>query len=207
MKRLPILTIVFICLIYSSVFSINSDIDSNTVSVDDIPSKKFDLILIGGAGITTGFHSYDDFFKSGPILNFGLEIPFSKSHIFAVEFMAHSWIARQTEESKKNDFIIIKDYYYQVNNDYWSQSGLSVALKCYFLTIIERLRLSIELGVLLLSPNDNYFSHNSGFGIYYLLNEKYSISLNRKFYFKLGGEFKNQSHVPNSIMFNLNYKL
>ena len=205
MKRLQVLTIVFICLIYSSAFSIKSDIDSNNVSVDDIPSKKFDWIVFGGSGMTTGgnFGFIDSDLNLGPAMAIGLEIPFTKSHVVAFELYNHFWMCSVKYEGFRNDD------YLKISDKVYSQGGLSSSIKVYMLPKSSDFRLSLHLGVVLFSTvktTSDYNALDVGFGIYYRLSDKIQINLNRRYMigeFDLGGG--DRERTQNLIMLHILY--
>ena len=60
---------------------------------DSLQSQEsgIDLYAIGGVGMTTGSSGYgwENYFYNGPAFALGLELPFTSSHIFALQLYGH----------------------------------------------------------------------------------------------------------------------
>jgi hypothetical protein len=65
----------------------------------------------------------------------GLEIPFTKSHIFSFELYSHSWLAKP---SKKDN--IIDKHFVKINDNLYAQVGLSGVLRY----ILQQPHLNLE---------------------------------------------------------------
>ena len=97
--------------------------------------------------------------------------------------------------------------YNKINDEYFSQSGLSASLKYYFVLIDNKLKLSCHLGWLFLSYYPGYRSVDFGLGLYYFLSEKTSISLNRRLPFTLEGHDGSSDITPLLIQLTFNYNI
>jgi hypothetical protein len=170
-------------------------------------SKYAGLILIGGVGMATGgnFGWIEDVFNIGPALAVGLEIPFTKSHIFAFELYNHFWIcSTKMDDDYYNDYLKISDNFY-------AQGGLSAVIKVYLWGSNYNFRVSLHMGAILLSTvkiRSDYRALDVGFSLYYRISDKFQINLNRRYMigeFDLGGG--SRERTQNLIMFQICYNL
>lgn len=177
--------------------------DSSDVVKVDSSSTSLNLIVSGGAGMITGFNSMYLEMKNGPISGFGIEVPFSKVSHFSFELYSHYWIAKSNNQYYWNNTEI---YYNKINDNYYSQFGLSASLKYQLFSIGKRFKFYTQLGWLFYSLKPSYRAFDFGYGLNYKISDSYTISLNRRFLYKGGEFFSNNSVSPNSILLMINYK-
>jgi hypothetical protein len=196
--------------LFLSVLSSNQII-SKSDSTNAVNQKQIypivtglDLIAFAGAGMTTRFNSEIIQIKNGSIIAFGIELPFTKSNIFGFELYAHSWIAKSLTLQGHISYL---DYSFsRINDNYYSQLGISASIKCYMFSIGKRFRFSTHLGWLFYSPKPSYRALDLGFGFYYKLTDSYTISLNRRLSYKPCEFFTNDADAPSSILLMMNYE-
>ena len=207
-------SLIFIMILISNHFSysMNDSTKINRANLNDstiidttlkADANGFDLILFGGAGITTGFNDNDEQMKKGAISGLGIEVPLNKSNDFSIELYSHYWISKVIKEYS---WINLENYYNKINNDFYSQFGLSASLKCYPFSIGKRLRFSCQIGWLFYCPKMIYRALDVGFGLYYKLTDVFTISLNRRISYVPGEFLSNSAYSPNSILLMINYK-
>lgn len=210
-------SLIFIMILISNHFSysMNDSTQINKTNFNDstiidttlkADANGFDLILFGGAGMTTGFNFFDEQIKKGIISGFGIELPFNKSNDFSIEFYSHYWISKVNNEY---DWQRLEDYYTKINNEFYSQYGLSASLKWRLFSIGNRLRFSCQIGWLFYCPKMNYRALDVGYGLYYKLTDVFTISLNRRFSYSYypGYFLSNDANAPNSILLMINYNI
>jgi hypothetical protein len=179
-------------------------VDSSEVVNIDSTDSGFDLIAIAGAGMTTSFNTELIRIKNGPIIALGIELPFTKSNIFSFELYAHSWIAKSLTLQDHYNYL---DYSFRkINDNYYSQLGISASIKCYLFSIGKRFRFSTHLGWIFYSPKPSYRALDFGCGFYYKITDSYTISLNRRLTYEPGEFLTNDALAPNSILLMINYK-
>lgn len=207
------LVCVFILLNVNSSFLFADDWKSDSITIhtevkpSDSISRGISVFLIGGIGMATGgnFGWIDNVFNIGPAIAVGLEIPFTKSHIFAFELYNHFWMCSTKMDSEYyNDYLKISDKFY-------SQGGLSTVIKVYLWGSNYDFRISLHLGAVLSSTvklNSDYRAIDVGFGLYYRISDKFQMNLNRRYMigeFDLGGG--SRERTQNLIMFHICYDL
>lgn len=171
--------------------------DSLTIDKNDSSDKGIDLILIGGFGIADFSKNSGQDFNRVPAIDFGLEIPFTKSHFFSLELLTHSWIAKSTKHIEYD----LDRYYIKVQNDIYSQIGLSAVIKSYFCSAKSKMRISIHFGWLILSPRKEYFAIDAGLDFNYKINEEFRLQLGGRFLFGLFDD----TTTPDLLMLNICY--
>ena len=211
MKKAPVYIAIILYLILCTTELYSSEItnpkDSIKVLESESKDRRIDLIAIGGLGFAYCIIDptwSSNFYSFVPALSFGVEIPFTKKHIWSIEIYSHLWGAKK-RLNNSNSFY--SDPYIQISENIFSQFGTSAALKVYFGRKNSNIRFSFHGGYML-SPNQYYLGIDLGFSIYYYLNNDLSISMNNRF---LLGEFNvaggGYSYAPNLMTINLNYKL
>lgn len=135
--------------------------------------KKIVVILIGGVGMANSGTYFRDFIGIAPAYNIGIEIPFTKSHIFSFETTFHSWIGKSKTSSP-----VVDEFYTKVKDGIYTQSGLSFVIKYYLGSVDSRFRFSLHLGVV--ASDDPETGLDLGLGIYFKVNQNISIQLLRR---------------------------
>lgn len=184
----------------------NDKIDDSTFVNDSAKTDGIRMIVFGGIGMATGgnWGWIDDNFNIGTSIDVGLEIPFTKSHIFAFELYNHLWMCSKKMDGYFDDYLKISDKFY-------SQGGLSTVIKVYLWSSRYDFRISLHLGAVLFSIVKNgsdYHAIDTGLGLYYRLSDEIILSLNRRIMigeFDLGGG--SRERTQNLIMFHICYKL
>ncbi|HPI21063.1 MAG TPA: hypothetical protein PKY56_11910, partial [Candidatus Kapabacteria bacterium] len=95
----------FITLIINSLIGFANE---NIVLADSAKKEEKGIDIIVGGGLGGAYSSnfcircggWGKYFSFAPVLGLGLEIPFTKAHIFSIELYSHSWLAKP---SKKDD--------------------------------------------------------------------------------------------------------
>ncbi|MDT3738679.1 MAG: hypothetical protein RO257_04175 [Candidatus Kapabacteria bacterium] len=197
MKKITVLIFVLFLLLFQISFSDVINTDSTEVNQEDVESKGIDLILIGGLGIADFSKNSGQDFNRVAAIDFGLEIPFTKSHFFSLELLTHSWIAKSTKHIEYD----LDRYYIKVQNDIYTQIGLSAVIKSYFSSAKSKMRISIHFGWLILSPRKEYKAIDAGLDFNYKINEKFRLQLGGRFLFGLFGHIT----TPDLLMLNICY--
>ncbi len=160
-----------------------------------------------GAGIITGFNELDEDFSKGKIFNFGIDYNFAKN--FDIGLNTHYWFA-----SKIGNYHDFSDQYNKIDNETYSQIGISAGIKWYFVEIIDNLNLSMNLNHIIISPSKFKSYNSTGFGlaIHYQLTDNLKFSLSRLYYYYHPGWSEsdflgNGSITPNSLNLNVNYDI
>jgi hypothetical protein len=171
----------------------------------DSTKKVLDLIAIVGLGMTTGstYGTWENDFSNGPALALGLEVPFSKSHYFAFQLYGHTWVAKSRRGHSPNLSHVNYRRYIELSSNYYSQIGLSAALKFYLVNESEKFRVSILLGYMFLCSYDEDTGLDIGLDLYYRINKNLTLNLSRRI--NLGHiDFGGNSHSdPNILMLNI----
>lgn len=162
--------------------------------------KKIDFIMIGGAGIANSGTYFRDFIGIAPAFNIGFEIPFTKSHKFALETTYHSWIGKAKTSSP-----VVDEIYSKVKDDIYSQSGLSFVIKFYLGSVDTKYRFSFHLGGV--ASDDPETGIDLGVAFYYMVNQNITIQILRRILTSgISIEYKRNS-TPNYYLLNFCYKL
>ncbi|MBM2813995.1 MAG: hypothetical protein HW421_757 [Ignavibacteria bacterium] len=182
--------------------SLNND---SIVNKNKVPDEKgLDLIVMAGSGIAWDRDFWGQQFNYAPTVTLGLEIPFTKAHHFSVELFAHSWLTKAIS-SNNIDYLNMK--YINLNDGMYSQIGLSAIIKAYLGNKNSKFRLSFHFGWLFLRPKQDYYAIDIGTGIYFKLNDNFSLSFGFSDLFKIpdfgGGTTQT---TPNLYTLNLCYK-
>jgi hypothetical protein len=195
------------CFAISSDTALSSKVDSASINKNIDKDSGFELIAIGGIGMTTGslFGEWNNDFRNGPAFSAGIELPFTDSHIFALELYEHYWISKL---ESRQETINYSRYFIKLSENYYSQSGLSAVVKYYIGDKKSRFRWSLHLGIMWFSTNKNYSGMDMGLGIYYNISEKLSLYLSRRIIWghenPLGGGYE---MTPNFLMLNICYHI
>ncbi|MBE2190329.1 MAG: hypothetical protein KGZ71_03405 [Desulfobulbaceae bacterium] len=200
------LVCVFILLNVNSSFLFADDWKSDSITIHtevkpDTPKAKktIDFILIGGAGIANSGTYFRDFIGLAPAFNIGFEIPFSKTHKFALETTYHTWIGKAKTSSP-----VVDEFYSKVKDGIYSQSGLSFVLKYYLGSVDTKYRFSFHLGAV--ASDDPETSIDLGFAFYYRVNQNITIQLLRRILTSgFSIEFSRNS-TPSYYLLNFCYK-
>ncbi len=201
--------VIFLILIFllSSFCCSAIEKDSTTATQRDTVlgvKSGVDIIAITGLGMTTGssYDHWESLFSVGPALNYGLELPFTKSHKFALEVIGHYWVSeKKSDDEAYNNYI-------KYTNKYYGQWGISTVLKFYLGKVNTPFRFSLHFGWMLFSSNDKYNSMDIGCSFYYTIDDNYSVSISRRLLTGLpllGGS--NLDYTPNLLMLNFIYKV
>jgi hypothetical protein len=203
--------LVFIAILFAGVYSFADSNDStalvkyDSLEINNLDSTKkvHDLIAIIGLGMTTGsiWDSWERDFSNGPALALGLEVPFSKSHCFAFQLYGHTWVAKSREWYDYDHY----KRYIDLSSNFYSQIGLSAAIKFYLGNESEKFRASILLGYMFLCSYKEDTAIDIGFDLYYRINKNITINLSRRI--NLGHPDIGGSHhdVPNLLMLQICY--
>ena len=196
--------ICFIIFIFNSLISFadESAVLADTKKKED---KGIDLIVVGGLGgaYTTflDFSGWDNYFSFAPVLGLGLEIPFTKSHVFSFELYSHSWLAKPL---KKDAFIDRR--YVKINDNLYTQVGLSGVIKVYTSAAPSRFRMCFHLGFMGLSPKEEYNALDTGIGLNFELSKELNLQFQNRILFCMPSIDGTDFHVPNLLMLNICYK-
>ncbi|MBE2188674.1 MAG: hypothetical protein KGZ71_08480 [Desulfobulbaceae bacterium] len=174
--------------------------------VADTTSKWPGIILIGGGGIAYFSEYISYYFHKAPVVNLGIEIPFTKSHIYALEIMTHSWLARVKDSAYKGDYL--NRNYFQYNQNHYTQIGISAVLRGYIVASkVSKFRVFWHFGWLFWGKKD-YNSLDLGLG----LNYKFTDVLRLQFSYRILSGIPNIADgstftTPNLLLLNVCYKL
>jgi hypothetical protein len=173
----------------------------------DTTSKWPDIILIGGGGIAYFSETISYYFDKSPVVNLGIEIPFTKSHIYALEIMTHSWLARVKDTAYKGDYL--NRNYVQYNQNHYTQFGISAVLRGYIVASkVSKFRVFWHFGWLFYGLKNDYYSFDLGIG----LNYKITDALRLQFNYRILSGIPNIADgttftTPNLLLLNICYKL
>lgn len=195
----------FIVLTIASCHAFAKDYDSNqviqkdTTNIEPIVStdKYPDNFIIGGIGVASYFGGSGKIFNTGPVINLGIEFPFTTSHIFSFEILSFLFVAKSTNEFTEWD----KEYYNKISENIYLYFGFSALIKYYFCEITERFRISLHLGFSL-SSNERTTGLELGIAINYKLNEFSFLNLS---YTTHGTKFNNfaiENYLPDLLIIN-----
>ena len=183
---------VLLCLFYFN--SLIGFANESTVLADSSKKeeKGIDIIVVGGLGLTTSgpfqvssTWGWSDEYKIGPSALLGIEVPFTKSHIFALQVYANGWYAKSAKDNTTNG----------------DASGFSVSaiLKYYLGKKNKKIRGSLHLGI--------GRGVEVGYAIYYSIDNQLRLSFNRRFIIPHLDPGGNSSlPAPCLLIFNLDYK-
>lgn len=178
-------------------------IHSNSFNNQDSVNEGLDLLVIGGLGIAWDNSYWGNTFKIAPAATLGIEIPFTKAHIFSFELLAHTWLAKSN--GKNTDYL--NEHYINLNDNNYSQIGLSGVVKCYLGNKSAKVRLSLHFGWLFLSPKDKYDAFDVGIGLNYRLNDNFSMQLGTRRLFSIRNIADGSIQtVPNLYLLNICYR-
>jgi len=199
-----------IALIFSSIFSFayEKPVLADSGKKDE---KGIDIIVVCGLGLTTSFPffnsniwGWDYKFNLGPTIALGLEIPFTKSHIFSAQVYGNYWIGKYAETDNPNEYI---KNFYDLSNGFYSQFEMSAIIKWYIVNKNKKVRFAFHLGGLFYSMNENRTALETGYSIYYKVNPNLNLNLFRRLVIPridLGGG--GDQPAPCLLMLNLSYK-
>ncbi len=187
----------------SSVFAFAKENDSVQVAAD------YDLLLIGGVGITTPAIFYEsDRFDIGPAFALGAEIPITQAHIFAVQLYSHIWIAESRFKAPEYSMEEWLSRNYNMLSKYTaSQMSLSLLLKYYIGDKDGKVRMSFQLGRSIFCTNPDYLVAEFGLSIYYTINIKWVVSASYRSNLGHPNVGGGSDPEPNLLMLNTYYKL
>ncbi len=196
----------FILLIFNSL---NGFADENIVLADSgkKEEKGIDIIVVGGLGgayssnICIRCGGWGKYFSFAPVLGLGLEIPFTKAHIFSIELYSHSWLAKP---SKKDD--IIDKHFVKINDNLFTQVGLSGVIKVYTSAAQSKFRMCFHFGFMGISPKEEYYALDAGIGLSFELSKSLNLQLQNRTLFSIPSADGIELFVPNLILLNICYK-
>jgi len=200
---------VLLCLFYFN--SLIGFANESTVLADSSKKeeKGIDIIVVGGLGIAYGSNfniliktkGWNDYFNIATTLGLGLEIPFTKSHIFSFELYSHSWLAKP---SKKDN--IIDKHFVKINDNLYAQVGLSGVVKVYTSAAPSKFRMCFHFGFMGISPKEEYYALDAGIGLNLILSKALNLQLQNRTLFALPTIEYKDLYVPNLLMLNICYK-
>jgi len=211
-KNISVLILFFLSVPFCQAFENDSTkvYPKDSLQNQQKKSKGLDLVLICGLGMTTGstWQDWNSTFTNGPTICLGLEVLFTKAHIFSILAYGHYW-ATLTKPNQINDYN--KSYFNQfikLSENKFSQYGISLVAKCYFISLAKsKVRINLHGGFLLLSSDRTYSGFDLGLGLNYQLTENFNLSLSESFLINYNGAMSVYAETtPNLLLLNLNYK-
>ena len=181
----------FIIFIFNSIISFA---DESSVLADSgkKEEKGIDIIVVVGLGLTTSgpfqvssTWGWSDEYKVGPSALLGIEVPFTKAHIFALQVYGNGWYAKSAQDN--------------ITNGDASGFSVSAILKYYLGKKNKKIRGSLHLGI--------GKGVEVGYAIYYSIDKQIRLSFNRRFIIPHLDPGGNSSlPAPFFLMLNLDYK-
>ena len=196
----------FITLIINSLIGFANE---NIVLADSAKKEEKGIDIIVGGGLGGAYSSnfcircggWGKYFSFAPVLGLGLEIPFTKAHIFSIELYSHSWLAKP---SKKDD--IIDKHFVKINDNLYTQVGLSGVVKVYTSAAPSKFRMCFHFGFMGISPKEEYYALDVGIGLNLILSKALNLQLQNRTLFALPTIEYKDLYVPNLLMLNICYK-
>ena len=180
---------------------------------DSLQSQEsgIDLYAIGGVGMTTGSSGYgwENYFYNGPAFALGLELPFTSSHIFALQLYGHTWFSKSNFKYPINSD---EEEHINMSEDYYNAMYLSTYIKYYLYSPSKKISFSLFLGVTILAKTDRAALWQYGIGLNYKLTKDIMISVMRRLNvpdidLDVGGGGTGGSDAPNYLMLEISYKI
>lgn len=208
--KYKLVLISLIAIIFNSIisFAVDSPVLADSGKKEE---KGIDIIVVGGLGMTTSFPFFNSNtwgwnykFNLGPAIALGLEIPFSKSHIFSAQVYGNYWIGKYAEADNPNEYI---KNFYDISDRFYSQFEISAILKWYMVNKNKKVRFAFHLGGLFYSMNEERTALETGYSIYYKVNKNLNLNLFRRLVIPridLGGG--GDQPAPCLLMLNISYK-
>ena len=142
-----------------------------------------------------------------PAVSLGLEVPFTKSHMWSLELYEHFWTSNLRPELKSNNYNYLSKIYMKGSNDQYSQIGLSGVIKAYIFRKTSPIRVSFHFGFMGLSQSKEYGAIDIGCALYFNLTDYYSVSGSTRILFGIPSvDGHGGSRAPYLLMLNLSYK-
>jgi hypothetical protein len=168
--------------------------------------KGFDIIVRAGGGMTTGstWGFWEHKMVNGPVAEAGLEIPFTRSHIFALEVYGNMWICRAIGQRSFASYVT--DRYREVYDNHYSNLGITADMKWYLFDNSSRVRPSISLGAYIYGRDKEESGLQLGVAINYAITSRLVTDLTYRGYLgepDLGG---NTDDGPNFLVLHISYK-
>ena len=209
-QKLQLKTVFFLtCIILFFIlplFCYAEDSVSKQEAINIDTSKGFNLVAIGGLGMTTGSNDWSYAFYLGPAFNFGLEIPFTSAHVFALEIMGQMWMSKTKNLHLTTYYNDNYRVYNNIYKDFYSANGISTVLKYYIGSKNSQYRLSVHAGWLATNPDPGHSGLDFGLSLYYYINRKLSLSLSQRIQFGKIDPNGNSNNNPNLLLLGFNYK-
>jgi hypothetical protein len=193
---------------YSIDDSTYKSVNLSKDSIARISDNGLNFLAVGGVGMTTrsSFGWWSDDFKNGPIVSLGIEIPFTKSHFWALEIYSHTWFCQI-----KRDLGYEAEEYNKITNFTYSQTGISAIFKLYLWDANSPFRVSLNLGWLLFTPfkfkNSHYQGIEMGLGLFYKIKDNLALNLTGTTIFgafDFGG--RDLERTPNYVLLKCYYR-
>ena len=209
MKANPILFSIFLIAIFCIC---NAYGQTDSLIATENKNEGLCYTINGGLGMTTGstWGDWEGQFNLGPTLDLGIELPFTKAHIFALQLYGFSWITHKNADQDNSGSQYksgIDPHFKKLSVNYIYQVYFSGDVKYYLSSDIKKPRLWIHLNYLFYCPDIDQENIEFGFGLNYPVNDKINISLTRRMFFghlNIGGS---SNDSPNLLMLDFNYKI
>lgn len=194
-------------LVVSTAKAQSDSLSTKTEKLTQTPKiEGYPIYVIGGLGMTLGSNAglWERQFNVGPAFALGIELPFTKSHVFAFQLYTYAWIGKPKGNNNPNEWG--RDFI-KLSENYYSQTALFGEIKYYLGDIDSKLRVSFNLGLLFTSSNTSDYGLDFGLGLYYKFNKSISLELASRLNtgrFNIGG---GSSDVPNLLMLHFYYNI
>ncbi len=151
--------------------------DSTSISLEiDTSDKEIGFYLFGGLGVVAdgavGSRWFDEF-NIGIAQNFGIELPFSRLHIFSAEASFNSWISQLKNCSPD----CCNESYLYFGNGICSQVSFSCRFRTYLFSNKAKIRASVHLGLMMFNSSCEAKGIEFGFAFHYKINQQSFISM------------------------------
>lgn len=142
-NKLILIAIILLCFV-QCLFALKEQDNTKHIS-----ESVRDFIVTTGLGMAMDFNSNSQYMKNGAVINIGVELPLTNEDLFSLELNLNTWFSKsKVLENPYGKF----DNYYELNDNYYTQSGLSAAIK-YYLRLHPDFRVSVSLGWLFLTSS------------------------------------------------------